>query len=115
VLFQPHQHSRTARFLDDFVESLRGVDRCVIADVYGARAHIDDRSAGAPEMATRLVRAGVDALAPGGLADSVEAVLAELPKECALFVLGAGDVETIRDDLLDKLAVRGAGVRGSLR
>ena len=24
VLFQPHQHSRTARFLDDFVDSLRG-------------------------------------------------------------------------------------------
>jgi UDP-N-acetylmuramate--alanine ligase len=111
VLFQPHQHSRTARFLAEFVESLRGVDVAVVADVYGARAHIDSRAAGAEELALGLRRAGVEAVAPGDLSRSVDAVLARLPDEAALFVLGAGDVETIRDELFEKLALRRAGGR----
>ncbi|MCB9914243.1 MAG: UDP-N-acetylmuramate--L-alanine ligase [Planctomycetes bacterium] len=111
VLFQPHQHSRTARFLPEFVESLRGVDRVVVADVYGARAHIDAHFAGAQELAARLVRAGVRAEAGGDLAQSVAATLAELPGGSALLVLGAGDIDTIREDLFRELALR----RGSER
>lgn len=111
VLFQPHQHSRTARFLAEFVESLRGVERAVIADVYGARAHVDSVAAGAPELALGLRRAGVDALAGGELARSVDALLERLPEGAAVFVLGAGDVESIRDDLFQKLALRGAPSR----
>ncbi|MEZ5976306.1 MAG: Mur ligase family protein, partial [Planctomycetota bacterium] len=36
VLFQPHQHSRTARFLEQFAVALQGAARVVVADVYGA-------------------------------------------------------------------------------
>ena len=75
VLFQPHQHSRTARFLGDFVESLRGADRVVIADVYGARAHIDSESAGAEELVRRLGLAGVEAVAGGSLGGCVQATV----------------------------------------
>lgn len=108
VLFQPHQHSRTARLLADFVEALRGADRVVVADVYGARAHIDTQSAGAGELAARLVRAGVDAVAGGGPGASCERLVAGVqPGSCAL-ILGAGDIDRIRHDLLDRLAVRGA-------
>ena len=106
VLFQPHQHSRTARFLDDFVESLRGVDRAVISDVYGARAHIDHVGAGAEELALRLRKADVPAVAAGDLASSTSATLEHLPSKAALLVLGAGDIDTIRDDLLRELALR---------
>lgn len=108
VLFQPHQHSRTARFMGEFVESLRGADRVVIADVYGARNHIDEVSAGANELTVRLRRAGVDAVAGGdrlrssmALAESVSA--SEHP---LCLVLGAGDIDGIRDDLLNRLALR---------
>jgi UDP-N-acetylmuramate--alanine ligase len=106
VLFQPHQHSRTARFLDDFVESLRGVDRAVISDVYGARTHIDHVGAGAEELARRLRKADVQALAGGDLASSTSAILEDLPPNAALLVLGAGDIDTIRDDLFRELALR---------
>jgi len=121
VLFQPHQHSRTARFMGEFVESLRGVERAVIADVYGARAHIDagapgpEGSSGAEELASRLRRAGVDAVAAGDLTASVAAALERLPGGSALFVLGAGDVEGIRDELIAGLAMRSPELRGSLR
>lgn len=115
VLFQPHQESRTARFLGEFTESLRGVDRVVVSDVYGARKHIDAVGAGAAELAARLRTAGVDAVAPGDLSSSLTATLDRLPPRCALLVLGAGDVDTLRDDLLHDLALRRALPSGARR
>lgn len=115
VLFQPHQHSRTARFLGEFVESLRGVERVVVADVYGARKHIDEVGAGAEELALRLRRAGVEALAGGDLAHSLEATLSRLPADSTLLVLGAGDIDSIQDDLLEALSLRSTAERRPVR
>jgi UDP-N-acetylmuramate--alanine ligase len=108
VLFQPHQHSRTARFFDGFVESLRFADRVVVADVYGARKHIDgSHTAGAREMADALRARGVDAVAPGALDPSADEFASALPDPAAGLVLGAGDIEGIKDGLLARLALRG--------
>jgi UDP-N-acetylmuramate--alanine ligase len=116
VLFQPHQHSRTARFLHEFVDSLRGADRVVVADVYGARAHTDGaRFAGAQDLVDGLKSIHVEASYGGPLGSAVQRFVEGLaePGEtpaCAL-VLGAGDVEHVQDELLGKLALR--GVKGS--
>jgi UDP-N-acetylmuramate--alanine ligase len=110
VLFQPHQHSRTARFLGEFVESLRFADRVVVAEVYGARTHVDgERRAGAADLADGLVRSGVRAVAPGALAASIECFVDGLSESAAALVLGAGDVGMIRDELFRHLALRGPG------
>jgi UDP-N-acetylmuramate--alanine ligase len=107
VLFQPHQHSRTARFIDEFVESLRGADRVVIADVYGARKHIDVyEGADAHALVARLTRARVDATLGGAPRASGRALIECLPRDAAVLVLGAGDIDEIHDDLLDQLALR---------
>ncbi len=111
VLFQPHQHSRTARFLGDFVESLRGADRVLVADVYGARKHIDRDAAGAPELVERLVRAGVDARVAGDPSSAVRMLAQGLPSQCAVLVLGAGDIDLSRDELIDAVALRGSAAR----
>lgn len=111
VLFQPHQYSRTARFLGEFVESLRGADRVVVADVYGARKHIDEVGADAGELALRLRRAGVDAFAGGAPLEAGAALVegaASSADDLVCLVLGAGDIDSIRDDLLDRLALRRA-------
>jgi UDP-N-acetylmuramate--alanine ligase len=107
VLFQPHQHSRTARFIEEFVDSLRGADRVVIADVYGARQHIDVyEGADAHALVARLTRARVDATLGGPPRDAGRMLVQGLPREAAAFVLGAGDIDEIRDDLLHQLALR---------
>lgn len=113
VLFQPHQHSRTARFMADFVDSLRSADRVVVSDVYGARKHIDaEAGAGADELATRLRRAGVDATYGAELWQSTRELIAGLPAKSAALILGAGDVDRIQHDLLDQLALRGPASSG---
>lgn len=107
VLFQPHQTSRTARHMEGFVEALRGTGRVVVTDVYGARKHIDRiEGADAATLASRLRRAGVDAVAGGSLMDSCGRFVEGMkPDGCAL-VMGAGDIDTLKLDLLDALALR---------
>lgn len=116
VLFQPHQHSRTARFLGEFIDSLRMADRVVVSDVYGARAHVDgEHSAGAPDLVDGLLRAGVPAVVGGPPSECSQVVCAHLAMESVVLVLGAGDIVGIKDDLLQKLAVCRAVRSGSLR
>ncbi|MBL8861488.1 MAG: UDP-N-acetylmuramate--L-alanine ligase [Planctomycetes bacterium] len=111
VLFQPHQHSRTARFLDEFVDALRGADRVLVADVYGARQHIDREAAGAPELVARLRRAGLDALEAGSPSAAVKLLAAGLPSPCAALILGAGDIDLAHDELIEAVALRGSAAR----
>ncbi len=112
VLFQPHQHSRTARFLDDFAEALRGADHVLVADVYGARAHREgEQRAGAAELVLALRRRGVSAQEGGDPARACERFAAVLPAAAAAFVLGAGDIDGIREALFARLAARAPALR----
>jgi len=107
VLFQPHQHSRTSRFLNEFVESLRMADRAVISDVYGARTHIDGaKSANAQDIVDGLRRSNVAAVAPGDKSASAREFAAGLPDNSVGLVLGAGDIEDVKAELLLHLAER---------
>jgi UDP-N-acetylmuramate--alanine ligase len=115
VLFQPHQHSRTARFLAEFVDSLKAADRVVVADVYGARAHIDTRTAGSQELVALLLDAGVDAAYGGSPSASVKNLCAGLCGQSAALILGAGDIDLVHDELLEELALLGPGGRRPLR
>jgi len=108
VLFQPHQHSRTARFLSDFVDALRHAHAVVVTDVYGARVQIDSQAAGAEELVRQLHLARVKASFGGPAIEAGEVLVRGLPDACTVLVLGAGDIDGIRDDLEERLAVRGA-------
>ncbi|MEM9800292.1 MAG: Mur ligase domain-containing protein [Planctomycetota bacterium] len=107
VLFQPHQASRTARCMGGFVEALRGADRVVVADVYGARRHIDRiEGADAETLVTRLRRAGVDASVGGPPRDACAQFAGALARRSCALVLGAGDIDTVQGELIDAVAVR---------
>ncbi|HPF15005.1 MAG TPA: Mur ligase family protein [Planctomycetota bacterium] len=106
VLFQPHQHSRTARFLNDFVDALHGAARVVVADVYGARAHIDVQAAGSQDLVDRLIAAGIPAVHGGSPAQSASTLAAGLQGACAALILGAGDIDGIQHELRSELALR---------
>jgi UDP-N-acetylmuramate--alanine ligase len=116
VLFQPHQHSRTAHFLKEFAESLRMADRVIVSDVYGARVHIDgEHMAGAPELVECLQQLGVDAVAGGDPRAAAHVAAEGIVSPSALLVLGAGDIVHVQHDLLADLADRSAVQRGSRR
>jgi UDP-N-acetylmuramate--alanine ligase len=112
LLFQPHQSSRTARLLDDFAAALapasgtEHADRLVVAPVYGARRHIDGaHAAGAPELAAAVVALGGRARYASTLVGSIDATASEVVQATApvVLVVGAGDVEDVREALLEAL------------
>ncbi|MFT5150886.1 MAG: UDP-N-acetylmuramate--alanine ligase [Planctomycetota bacterium] len=103
ALFQPHQYSRTAHFFDEFVQALSGVDRLVLCDVYGARVQIDEHVADSAGLVEKLRERGVNAT---HIPDCVEAAI-ELARGvtagAVVLVIGAGDVDQVRDELMDAL------------
>ena len=107
VLFQPHQASRTAHFLDGFVDALCAADRLVIADVYGARKQLDGHMAGAAELVAGVEARGTPARLGGPPSDASGVLLEELgrgdERPALVLVLGAGDIDTIRPELMASL------------
>jgi hypothetical protein len=63
----------------------------------------------------RLKRAGIDAEFGGSPSASVKKLCERLPGGSAALILGAGDIDLCKDELLEKLAVRSPGARGPLR
>jgi UDP-N-acetylmuramate--alanine ligase len=107
ILFQPHQYTRTARFLHEFAESLRGAAHVVVSDVYGARTfEAGEKIAGAADLVQQLKVLGVDAAEGGDLLNSVGVFTEALPEQATALILGAGDIELIQNDLLRRLALR---------
>jgi UDP-N-acetylmuramate-alanine ligase len=85
----------------------------LVADVYGARKHIDRDAAGAPELVERLTRANVNAHAAGDPSAAVRMLARGLPSQCAALILGAGDIDLARDELLEAVALRGGAARAT--
>jgi len=102
-VFQPHQVSRTADFLDAFAEELRAFDEALLCDIFLAR----DRE---PQRAEELIealaaRTGTTARRVGPARACDAAVATRLRPGDVCVVMGAGDV----DGLAARLAGASAG------
>jgi len=104
ALFQPHRYTRTAAFADAFGESFETADHVVVTDVYGAGEEP------VPGVTGKLVADAVCERFPGRSVAYIPhraELLAYLAKSCrsgdALLTLGAGDVNSIGEELLARL------------
>lgn len=103
AVFQPHRYSRTERLWPEFATAFEGADVVVVCDVYPAG------EAPRPGISGRLIADAVARSTPGAtvryshdrtrLAGAVRELLR--PGDLCL-VLGAGDVTTLVDELLER-------------
>lgn len=107
AVFQPHRYTRTAAFAEDFGPAFAQADRVVITDVYGAGEQP------VPGVSGKLVADAVCRALPGRpvaylphRAELVDYLVAALRPGDALLTLGAGDVTTLADELLERLGGR---------
>jgi UDP-N-acetylmuramate--alanine ligase len=105
AVFQPHRYSRTAAFADAFGVSFEGADRVVVMDVYGAG---EDP---VPGVSGKLVADAICTALPGRpvaylphRAEVVDYVVRAARPGDALLTLGAGDVTSLGEELLQRLA-----------
>jgi UDP-N-acetylmuramate--alanine ligase len=104
VIFQPHRYTRTRDLFDDFSYALTKVDALILLDIYSANekpiAHINSRS-----LANSIRQRS--SLSPIVIKDPKE-IFTVLPNIVndgdMLLTLGAGDIHTIPELLIEKYA-----------
>jgi len=106
ALFQPHRYTRTAALAADFGASFAAADRVVVTDVYGAG---EDP---VPGVTGKLIADAVCERFPGRPVAYIPhraELISYLSKSCrsgdALLTLGAGDVNSIGEELLARLGL----------
>jgi len=100
ALFQPHQYSRTRRFLDPFAHELAKADHALVTEIYRAREPRDPALSGAM-LAERTREAGGRASFAATLEDARSWANDELRPEDMLLVMGAGNVTEVAHDVVD--------------
>ena len=108
AVFQPHRYTRTAAFAADFGTAFAGADVVVITDVYGAGEQP------VPGVTGKLVADAVCRALPGRPVaylphreELVDYLSGALRPGDAVITLGAGDVSTLADELLERLGQGG--------
>ncbi len=100
-VFQPHQHSRTRFFLDDFAESLSHADQTIVPDIYFVRDSEAERlSVSATDLVDRISRRGRIAYHIPSFADIARHLRKESREGDLIVILGAGNVWEIGRDLV---------------
>ncbi len=112
VVFQPHQYSRTRELLSEFAQSFSDADTLVIPDIYFSRDKKEDvewmtleRLIDAVKSEKRKVKSGVEETVKNGnglqnTAQIIRAYDRENPNSSIILLLGAGDVDSLRYEIL---------------
>lgn len=115
VVFQPHRYTRTAAFWDDFVETFDDVDLLVVTDIYPAGEEpIDEITSSRLVDAMRSrPRTGQLEYRPD-LQSAADLVAEAVHDDDLVLSLGAGDVTTIADLVIERLGSPQATGHGSV-
>ncbi|MCL5958050.1 MAG: UDP-N-acetylmuramate--L-alanine ligase, partial [Chloroflexi bacterium] len=98
--FQPHTYSRTKALLHDFAQAFGDADHIAIIDVYAAR-ETQGQGIGSADLARAIVHP--DVCYVGGLHQAKEHLLRRLQCGDVLMTVGAGNVWTVGDEVLQAL------------
>lgn len=97
-VFQPHTYSRTRTLWNEFVESFDNVDELIITHIYAAREVFDGVTK--PEnLVADIAGRGVKARYIESFEEIERVLKNELSDGDVLFIMGAGNVVDIADDL----------------
>ncbi|MCL2620894.1 MAG: UDP-N-acetylmuramate--L-alanine ligase [Defluviitaleaceae bacterium] len=99
VIFQPHTHERTAKFLDEFAGALRGADEVIILDIYRPAGREQEQATVHAQDLARKIDANCN-YAPD-FEWAVAYVRKNLKKGDIAITMGAGDVNRLGDMILN--------------
>ncbi|MBI4135713.1 UDP-N-acetylmuramate--L-alanine ligase [Candidatus Uhrbacteria bacterium] len=111
LVFQPHQHSRTKRLFNDFVEALRGAaDIVIVSDIYAVKGRMEDHNVSSRDIVEAIKRLSDGAikfnnlitqssnnsiLYGGDLAQTKRVVLEQIKPGDVVIFMGAGDIDNL--------------------
>lgn len=100
VVFQPHQYSRTKKFLKEFGRSFTDADMVIIPNIYEARDSKADKSAVSTEILVKEISKHHPRVLNGnGMTETTEFLKKNAKQFSVVLTMGAGDVWKISRDL----------------
>jgi UDP-N-acetylmuramate--alanine ligase len=104
AVFQPHLYSRTRLFAAEFGRALAAADVVLVTDVYAAREDPQPGvDGGLVVAAARAARPGLDCAYVPDRRDLAKHVAATVRPGDLVLTLGAGDITTLADELVELL------------
>ena len=100
-VFQPHTYSRTYALFDDFAKVLSVCDHVIVADIYAAREK-DTGLVSSKQLAEKIASYGTDAFYLPSFMDIENYLLKNCKKNDLLITMGAGNVDSIGNELIKK-------------
>ncbi|WP_216697260.1 UDP-N-acetylmuramate--L-alanine ligase [Anaerostipes faecalis] len=100
-IFQPHTYTRTHAFLDEFAEALSLSDHVIITDIYAAREK-DTGLVSSKDIVDKMAAYDVDVHYIKDFEDIEKFILKNCKKNDLLITMGAGNVDSIGDSLINK-------------
>lgn len=104
VVFQPHQYSRTRELLPAFADCFSAADRLIIPNIYFSRDKQEDVEWMTTERFVETVATRHPQVQNGyGLSETLKIIHQydqDCPNSSVILLLGAGDVDTLRDDIV---------------
>lgn len=107
VIFQPHQYSRTYRFLWEFAETLAKADEVLVTEVFAARdSHEDILRIDSEKLVEAIRHQGGQARFSAGFEAVLQDTRQSFLRSEVLLCLGAGDITYLAAQIADQLRVR---------
>jgi UDP-N-acetylmuramate--alanine ligase len=104
VVFQPHQHSRTQLFMDEFAGAFGLADEIIVPNIYAARgAKAPGEMDGSEELVARICRNGGRARYLPTLEAAADHVAEHMTGGDLIVTMGAGDVWKVADELVQRI------------
>ncbi len=104
VIFQPHQYSRTYRFLWEFAETLSSADEVLVTEVFAARdSHEDIRRIDSKKLVEAIIQQGGKARFSSGFDSVIKDLLQSFKSGDVLLCLGAGDITYLAAQIAEAL------------
>lgn len=103
LVFQPHQHNRTKKLFDQFVQSFAGADVLILPEIYDVpgREESEDQNVSSKDLLAAVKEKG---LAPdaryGGNLEETEALVRSIAQAGdVILIMGAGDIDKVARQL----------------
>lgn len=104
-IFQPHQHSRTKFFIEDFARAFEGVDHVIIPDIYTVRDTKEDiESVSSADLADKIKKYNKDVNNIDSFDDVTNFLIKNVKSGELVLTMGAGPVYKVADMFLERLS-----------
>ena len=107
LVYQPHQHSRTKRLFNDFVEVLKdAADVVIVSEIYAVKGRMEEQDITSKDLITAIKTSNLITQEPnnlvlygGDLEETKRVVLEHAQTSDIIIFMGAGDIDQVARDI----------------